>query len=349
MRLLKTRKIMLSPQTIANSIIRFHQEQTEDVEAFWIESSTSRSELVSELTSLTDGFPILVAVVTKGRFTDPDGVFDDLNATILENEEWFTSNRRELIVRDEKFTIVLVSKRALGVPQLSSPVELPDWFPLWPSRLLTANIKNANSGITLSLASPDISEIAINTAMYELEKALSERLESVMKASPAAVSNLEVAIANHKDAPASIASLVATSKAAMPSRSAGEFRPGGGLGSDFVVSQLARLWRDCPPKDREALAASAAQALGLDTTTAVDLQFSLMSLLSRGRENLADTPTGIIFCRNLMGLVSDAVQLINARHHADEFPEFPATLTISFATQLAISCRRTAQTIVGLA
>lgn len=340
---------MLNPETIADSLIRFHQEQTEDIEAFWIESSTSRNELVSALDSLTEDLPILVATVAKGRFTDPDGVVDDLNVTILENEKWFTPLRRELIVRDEKFSIVLVSKRPLGVPQLSSPVELPDWFPLWPSRLLTANIKSASASITLSLASQDISEIAINTAMYELERALSTRLESVMQASAAAVNGLQVAIANHKDAPSSVAGLLASSKAAVQLRTGGEFRPGGGVGSDFIVSQLARLWRDCPPKDRESLATFAAQALGLDGSTVIDLQFSLMSLLTRGRENLAETPTGITFCRNLMGIVSDAVQFINARHHADEFPEFPAILTVGFATELAISCRKAAHSIAGLA
>lgn len=339
---------MLSPETIADSLIRFHQEQTADIEAFWIESSTSRNELVSALGALTEGRPILVAIVAKGRFTDPNGVVDDLNVTILENEEWFTPPRRELILRDEKFSIVLVSKRPLGVPQLSSPVELPDWFPLWPSRLLTANIKSVSASITLSLASQDISEIAINTGMYELEKALNARLDSVMQVSVTAVNGLQVAIANHKDAPSSIAGLVASSKAAVQVRTGGEFRPGGGLGSDFIVSQLARLWRDCPPKDRESLAIFAAQALGLDGVTVIDLQFSLMSLLTRGRENLVDTPTGVTFCRNLMGIVSDAVQFINARHHADEFPEFPAILTVGFANELAISCHKAAQAIDGL-
>jgi hypothetical protein len=340
---------MLSPQTIAASLIRFHEEQTEDIEAFWVESSTSRQELVSELDALVEGLPILVATVAKGRFADPDGVVDDLNVTILDNEEWFTPTRRELIVRDEKFSIVLVSKRPLGVPQLSSPVELPDWFPLWPSRLLTTNIKSVYASITLSLASQDIPEAAINDAMFELEKALGARLESVIQSSATAIDQLQAAIANHKDAPTSVVGLVASSKEALKSRTGAEFRPGGSVGSDFIVSHLARLWRDCPPKDRQSLATSAAEALGLNGATSVALHFSLMSLLARGKESLTDTPAGVTFCRNLMGIVSDAVQFINARHHADEFPEFAAVLTISFATELAISCRKSAQTISELA
>lgn len=339
---------MLSPQTISDSLIRFHLQQTEDIEAFWVESSTSRQELVSALNSLTEGRPILVASVIKGRFIDPDGVTDDLNVTILEHEDWFTPVRREQIIRDQKFSIVLVSKRPLGVPQLSSPVELPDWFPLWPSRLLTANVKSTNSSITISLASQDISEVAINNAMFELEQALGLRMDVVIQTSPEAVNNLQAAIANNSSAPASISGLVASSKAGLQLRTSEEFRPGGAVGSAFIVSQLARLWRDCPPKDRESLATSAADALGLNSTTAIELQYSLMSLLTRGKERLASTPAHITFCRNLLGTVSDAIQLVNARHHADEFPEFPAVLTITFAAELANSCRTAAGTITRL-
>jgi hypothetical protein len=115
---------MLSPQTISDSLIRFHQQQTADIEAFWVESSTSRQELVSALNSLTEGRPILVAPVAKGRFIDPDGVTDDLNVTILENEDWFTPVRREQIIRDQKFSIVLVSKRPLCQQRLKTDTVL---------------------------------------------------------------------------------------------------------------------------------------------------------------------------------------------------------------------------------
>lgn len=336
---------MLSPSTIADSLIRFHQQQTEDIEAFWIESSGPRQQLVSELHALMEGKPILVTTVAAGRFFDPDGVVDDLSLTIQENAAWFTPARREFVIRDEKFSIVLVSKRPLGVPQLSSPVSLPDWFPLWPNTLLMANIQNINSAITLTLASSDIPEADINSSLFALEQALGSRLEAVLQADSARVGALQAAIATSPQAPATIAGLVASSKVGLQSRTGGEFRPGGGMDSGFIVSQFARTWRDCPPKDRQALATYAADALGLDDTSTIDMQFSLTSLLTRGKEKLPTTPARIIYCRNLLGTVSDVVQFVNGRHHADEFPQFPALLTITFAAELAISCRKAAKTI----
>jgi hypothetical protein len=336
---------MLSSPTIAASLIKFHQQQAEEIEAFWVECRGSRQKLQSELEVLFEGLPILVAIVAGGRFFDPDGIVDDLSLTITENIDWFTQPRRESIIRDQKFSIVLVSKTQLGVPQLSSPVSLPDWFPLWPSKLLTANIKSANPVITLSLASADIPEVEINNALFMLEEALTRRLTIVLHSAAAATNALQTAIAASTQAPATVAGLVASSKAAIQSRTSGEFRPGGAANSEFVVSQLARLWRDCAPRDRYMLASHTADALGLNAVSIVDVQFSLTSLLTRGKEKLSTTPAQITFCRNLLSTVSDIVQFINGRHHADEFPEFPAEFTIAFATELANSCRKAAQAL----
>ena len=336
---------MLSPTTIADSLIRFHEQQTEDIEAFWIESPNSRQELASRLQLLTANRPILVATVRSGRFNDPNGVVDDLSLTIQENEIWFTPEKRTMVIRDQKFSVVLVSKRPLGVPQLSSPVTLPDWFPLWPSRLLTANIKSIGLDITLSLASTDIPEATINSALFDLEKALGNKLSTVLQSNPASVTSLQTTIANNQHAPTSIIVLVTSSKAGLQLRGGDEFRPGGGTNSSFIVSHFARLWRDCAPKDRQSLAVSVADALGIATTNVISTQFSLTSLLNRGKEDLASTPSRITFCRNLLGAVSDIIQFINARHHADEFPQFPAVLTIAFARELANSCRAAANTL----
>ncbi|OQS47706.1 hypothetical protein B0T49_12170 [Chromobacterium violaceum] len=340
---------MLSPSTIADSLIRFHQQQTEDIEAFWIESADSRQKLVAELQVRTEGLPIVVTTVTRDLFVDPNGIVDDLSKTIHENKIWFSPERRELVIRDQKFSIVLVSKRPLGVPQLSSPVSLPDWFPLWPNRLLTANIKSVFSSITLTLASPDIPQAAINNALFELEQSLCNRLEAILRSFPSAADQLMAEVAISASAPSNLAALIASSKSGLQSRTGDEFRPGGAANSGFIVSQLARIWRDCPPKDRQVLAAHVAKALGLSEASAIDIQFSLMALLTRGKEKLSTVPAHITFSRNLMVTLSDVVQFTNGIHHADEFPQFPAVLTITFAKELASLCRNAARTINHLA
>lgn len=340
---------MLSPSTIADSLRRFHQQQNDDIEALWIESAGSRQQLVTELQALIDDLPILVTTVGRDRFMDPNGIVDDLSLTVLENEAWFSPERRELVIRDQKFSIVLVSKRPLGVPQISSPVSLPDWFPLWPGRLLTANITSVFSSITISLASQDIPLTAINNALFALEQSLCNRLEAILRSAPSASEPLMSVVVSSASTPANLADLIASSRLGLQSRTGDEFRPGGAADSGFIVSQLARIWRDCDPRDRQKLATHAAKALGLSEASAIDIQFSLTAFLTRGKEKLLTVPDHITFSRNLMVTVSDIVQFINGTHHADEFPQFPAVLTITFAKELANSCHKAARTINELA
>lgn len=339
---------MLSPPTIADSLRGFHQEQDEDIEAFWIESTSSRQRLATELQSLIADLPILVTTVVRDRFTDPNGIVDDLSLTINENQAWFTPERRKLVIRDRKFSIVLVSKRPLGVPQISSPVSLPDWFPLWPERLLMANITSVLSSITISLASQDIPQAAINNALFALEQSLCNRLEAVLRSAPSASEPVMKVVAGGTSTPTKLADLISSSRKGLLSRTGDEFRPGGAADSDFIVSQLARIWRDSHPKDRQTLAARTAEALGMSETSAIDIQFSLTALLTRGKEKLVTVPQHITFTRNLLVTVSDVVQFINGIHHADEFPQFPAVLTITFATELANSCHKATRTIDAL-
>lgn len=335
---------MLSPETIADSLLRFHRRQTEKIEVFWIEATSSRQQLVADLAARLAGHPIMVAPVAPNRFQDANGVSDDLSLTIQENPAWCTPQARELVAEHLRFSLVLVSKRPLGIPQLSSPVSLPDWFPQWPGEILVANVQSVFAAITLSLGSPDIPQAAINSALFELEQALCHRLKEVANLMPAAANAL-MGLVGTGAAPTNVVDLVASSSRGLQARSGFEFRPGGGIDSGFIVSHFARVWRDCQPTNRHTLANHASAAMGLGPACGVDAQYGLTALLSRGKEKFTTTPAHITFSRNLMVTVSDAVQFVNGIHHADEFPQFPAVLTITFAKNLAASCRAAASAL----
>lgn len=335
---------MLSPDTIADSLLRFHQQQTEKIEVFWIEATSPRQTLVADLAARLAMHPIMVAPVAPNRFQDANGVSDDLSLTIQENEAWCTSKARELIAEHQRFSLVLVSKRPWGIPQLSSPVSLPDWFPQWPGEILVANVQSMYAAITLSLGSTDIPQAAINSALYELERALCHRLQAVANSTPTAANAL-MGMVGTGVAPTNVVDLIASSSRGLQARSDSEFRPGGSIDSGFIVSHFARVWRDCQPTNRHTLAIHASAAMGLHAASNIDAQYGLTALLSRGKEKFTATPAHITFSRNLMVVVSDVVQFVNGIHHADEFPQFPAVLTITFAKDLAASCRTAASAL----
>lgn len=338
---------MLSSSTIAQSLIRIHQEQAEKIEAFWIETSGSRQYLKAELSTLFSDHPILVVLVEKDRFDDPNGVCDELNLTIHENRDWFTADIRKLIAEKQKFSLVLVSKRPLAVPQMSSPVELPDWFPQWPGQTLTTEVKSVLSSITLSLASLEIPQAAINGALFDLERELCRCLQMTAQATPTAANEL-MSMVGTGAAPTTVSDLISSSTRGLQNRSSTEFRPGGSIESGFIVSHLSRVWRDCQPAQRQILASYASKALGLSSASQVPAQYSLTSLLTRGKEKFPNIAAHLTFSRTLLGTVSDVVQFVNGIHHADEFPQFPAVLTITFAKDLVRSCSTAASALAEL-
>ena len=294
------------------------------------------------------GLPILTAAVQKGSFDDPNGIIDDLAKLISDHSEWFGDGNRVAIIKEEKFSLVLVSKRALGVPQISSPVTLPDWFPLWPSRLLTIKIQSITDLVDISVGSPDVPVGHLNESLYLLEVALCARFLSVFQRTPAVSAKLLVRGGGSKG-PADLMGMVAQSEAGRGSGAPKDFRPGGGATSPYFVSYLFRQWWECSHKGIHALAVDISDALGIHSGSKIEAQYSLASLLTRTvKPKLSDTPPGVTFARNALVSLSHSIQFTNAAHHGGDYPNFPAVLTITYAQDLARSCRCAADALALL-
>lgn len=338
---------MLTAPVIAEYLKKLHRERPSEIAAYWLEESASRSELVSLLSNSFAGLPILVATVPKNAFDDPNGVIDDLAMLIAANSAWFTEANRAVIVRDQRFSLVLVSKRPLGVPQISSPVTLPEWFPLWPNRLLTIKIQSVSELVDISIGSPDIPVAPINASLCQLEAALCRRLLYVHTRTPASTARLRSRF--NGSVAANLDAIIAQSQAALAIGSPDDFRPGGAATSPYIVSHLFRQWWVCSHEKLHDLSIDIAQALGIESKDAIEAQFSLASVLTRTvKPKLADTPAGVTFSRNALLSLSHSIQFTNATHHGGDYPNLPAILTISYAQDLARSCRRAAEALDSL-
>lgn len=337
---------MLSTRTHSDYIRRLHTERAEGIAAYWLEESGSRNELARALSQELSDLAVMPAIVKGGDFDDANGIIDDLARTIEGNRSWFTEQMRGAVIRDQKFSLALISKAPLGVPQLSSPVTLPDWFPAWPERLITVKITSIAHSIDLSLASPDVPVALINSALLDLERALCERLDTVRSSDPGRLVRL-VARAAGSGGPPDPAVLISKARAEANARSPNDFRPGGGADSPHMVSMLFRLWWDCSPGNLHDLAKLLAEALGIADDTTLQAQYSLGSLLTRTtRPPPSKTPPGVMFARNALVSLSHAIQFTNAAHHAGDYPNFPAMLTIAYARDIARSCKAAADGIL---
>jgi hypothetical protein len=338
---------MLSSESIAHEIVRFHSSAPTQISAFWLETSGSRSDLILEINTLLGDLPIMVVSVPSGAFEDANGIIDDLSNVINSNRDWFTAKRNLAIERDSKFSLVLLSKRPLGIPQVSSPVPLPDWFPCWSGQLLTVVVKSVSNRLSVSLGSPDVPIRQLKAALFELDMALRDRLRSRFKIDTAPWTRFADRPAAGWRA-ADLAELVLR-PLELQANGADDFRPSGGRESPYVVSLLFRLWCDCSHDNLHSLAVDFAGALGMLEASSVPLRFSLPSLLGRPfKPKLADTPRGVVFSRDAILISSQSLQLFNASSHSGDYPPFPAIVTISFVEHLAQACRDSALAIRDL-
>lgn len=338
---------MLSTRTLSDYIRRLHTERAAGIAAYWLEETGSRSELAHALSQDLSDLAVMPATVKGGDFDDANGIIDDLARTIEANRSWFTEQMRNAVIRDQKFSLALISKAPLGVPQLSSPVALPDWFPAWPDRLITVNITSIAHSIDLSLASPDIPITLINSALFNLERSLCERLDAVRSTDAGKLAPLFARAGGSKGAPDS-EKLLSRAMEETIARSPEDFRPGGGADSPHMVSMLFRLWWECSPGNLHDLAKLLAEALDIVDDTTVQAQYSLGSLLTRTTRPLpSKTPPGVMFARNALVSLSHAIQFTNATHHASDYPNFPAMLTIAYARDIARSCKAAADGLLS--
>jgi hypothetical protein len=339
---------MLSTRTFSDYIRRLHTERADGIAAYWLEETGSRSELAHALSQDLSDLAVMPATVRGGDFDDANGIIDDLARTIAGNRSWFTEQMRSAVIRDQKFSLVLISKAPLGVPQLSSPVALPDWFPAWPERLITVKIISVSHSIDLSLASSDIPISLINSALLELEQALCGRLNAVLSRDPGKLVRL-FGRAGGSGGALDPTKLIPRASTEAGARSADDFRPGGGADSPHMVSMLFRLWWDCSPGNLHDLAKLLAEALDIADDTPFPVQYSLGSLLTRTtKPPPSKTPPGVMFARNALVNLSHAIQFTNAAHHAGDYPSFPAMLTIAYARDIARSCKAAADCLLSL-
>jgi hypothetical protein len=323
--------------------------QPEGITAYWVKSLGSRRQLCRDMCEGIGDVPLLPIAVEAGQFQDADGVIDDLNSSLRRCADWFDGARRAAIAKERRLTLLLVSRRALGVPQLSSPVELPDWFPVWAGHFLTVTIRDITSTVDTWLSNPAINIGAIRESMALLEDALSSRLLEAYETDSRAASSLWDRIQIDDKASDTFPGLIESSRRALRDLTElSAFRPGAADGR-LVVARLFRLWLKSSPDELHKVSVALARALALDESRVTTRVLSLASLLTRPvSPPLSQLSAEVLFCRNLIIALAHGSQFSTAAAHAADYPRFPFLLLDEYAQDISRSCVAAAQAIRSL-
>ncbi|MDQ1638181.1 MAG: hypothetical protein QOF62_1520 [Pyrinomonadaceae bacterium] len=272
----------------------------------------------------------LTPLVLRGDgFDNPNAVLSDLNKLIREHKTHFERGPRLLLQDQGPVIILLLSLTEFTLPQISSLITLPDWFP----RLGGNSIFILIEDLTRTADGPmNIQEVQLPDLcerIFALEVALVNRLSLVLERDRHAGQAFYLLIKNQKENEKYGAFLSESAKYHREVSNPKGFRPSLKEGR-CLISRLLYLVRTSTVDEITKRAEALSIALGLPDGIPTPPD-SIVSVLLRATNKQVHT---ISFARNLLMTVYASAQLITAAAHSDEYPRYPIVLLRSVSFNL---------------
>lgn len=328
----------LAPDRVAEAVAGRLRHPSVPLSVFWLNVLTERNTYADHLRQAFSTEPVAVIVIRKPIFQNPNAIMADLSDTIAgakaECQLGFDGKSTD------RLGIVLLGRSSFSVPQISSPVVLPSWFPQLGGLLVSVIIEDLTWTADAPLDSTELFVDDLADALYRLDGVLVDRMLEVSKSSHQAPQQFLSLFPRDGDGKPSEV-LVRFGDALRKVKVPTAYRPS--LRSKDSLT--ARLWEAGQQRNPEdaAPAKGLARALGLDDTGLV--KPSLMTVLRRpgmagsAKENIA---------RNIVVSISSSCQLLTAAHHASEYDRFSLQLLQSVSLDLRRSLREIERFIVTL-
>lgn len=304
-------------------------ETRDHLGVYWIRVfDESRDQFASEIAvESVGGDRLVVPWVVR----DP-GLFNDANSVMTDVVDVLESARDVVSGATGPWSgvdLVLLARRDTSVADASSPVEIPDWWPIreFRGRLITTTVEDLTWSVAVPL-NDDVSALGdLSRLVYSLDVVLTSRLREA-SATPRRVQSLDDLVFG-----GSLATCLISGERRLAEVAGGEshYRPTTRPGTNETV--VGRLWayvNKSPPEALPKAAASLAKAVGLDANETGDPP--LTAVLSRTANPIPDkaSESGLWLLVSLRA----ACQLLTAGAHADEYPRFPVLLLRSFSLDL---------------
>lgn len=318
----------VKPERLAENVItRFH-ESTSEISAYWMKVDGHREEYAEQVRKTLSNLPIVVLIVRDASFNNPNSVAADLIGILESNRE-----ACEAVLFPEPLSlncgVILLGRTPLSVPQSSSPVRLPNWFPTRAGQVTTLFLEDLTWTADAPLNCPETRITEICEQLYGLEGALVACLAATNGKDRSAGNALMEIIRQDGDGKYSaLLSNFDTYHARIAVASA--FRPSLREGQS-VIGRLWRIVQGRTPEGLHAPSKALAKAVGLSDDSLPDAD-SFSAVLNR--PSTRDGSSAIRFMRNILTTVASACQFVTAASHADQYSRYPVQLLISFSYDL---------------
>ncbi|AXV76129.1 hypothetical protein CJO79_03605 [Ralstonia solanacearum] len=253
--------------------------------------------------------------------------FNNANAVLSDAMALFEGNRALLeALTDggpERLTVLVLAKEDFRLINASSPITLPDWFPVCPATQTFFSVEDL--GQTAEVKPLNCSEARLDHVaelLFDLEVSIVRKLQEVHNAAPNRASNFMSALlmsgADGGDVQTNLDIFVNHLDSISEARA---YRPNAADKSKFLGARILKLVLNSSPK-RLAVAAEefGKSFVGSDV---YELKPTFFAIMWRPANK---TPVGATNWHAILVGFFQCYQLMNAKAHADEFPAYAVAL-----------------------
>lgn len=323
---------MLSPTRLVESVSERLSQVTQPLAVFWYYTEQSRTQLVHDIIARRGTSRIMPISVNSG-FDNPNELLSDLSRLIAAHKQefldLFSSNST---AATKCVAIILLSRIKLSIPQIASPMMLPEWFPIFPNQITEIIIEDLLTSASCSLDSSECHIEELAEAVYTLDKILIEcMLKTHEKDKRLTMSFFDLI---KKDGEKIDTFLKECQKNLTSIKNPGGYRPSVKERMS-LIARIMSLVSQKSPDELNKIAKSIMSALDLQETRCISFREPLFSVFFRS-VNL-DRSLAVKFSRSLLITIYFTSQLITAAAHSAEYPSYSATLLLSTSHELRLA------------
>ena len=314
----------MNPETLVEEVRRRWQRtpNVPELSVFWFTLSGDRDEFANGLRRASGEWPLVPVILrTPGLFRDPNAVMNDVTSIIDEARSEILS-MVDCISRCGGVGLVVLSRRELRLAVTSSPLRLPEWFPVMAGKEVAARIDDLTWSVHVRLSDEVLAVNDLQRILHELDKAVTARIQEALKSDHRHVQALRDRICRQGEGDFSLV-LEGIDKTLDSITNPIDFRPS----TSKSPTMVGRLWFEAnrnSPDELRKVAKALARALRIDPAMLPSDMTTLMAVMNRPTSPIDDPDTRWSF--HLIVTLRSACQLVTATAHADQYPMFPEVL-----------------------
>jgi hypothetical protein len=317
----------ITPQRLADNVRRRIDASSCDLNAYWMRVIENREAYAEALDQELREEPVVVVVIRDRRFTNPNALLTEFVELVTQHKD---SCERRLDRSHSKCGFVLLSRAELAIPQISSPVVLPAWFPIGGGTTISMRIEDLTWTADAPLSAPEVKIGDLCESLFDLEETLLARVGDV-RINDHRKTNAFLDLIRREAGETLDGILEAATAHSASVTTPTAFRPSLRDGRTLI----ARLWGVVQERQPEQMRGpSEALANALDLPDAIELPWheGISSVLRR--PSGGEATQRLRFAKNVFLTVATACQLTTAVAHSDDYAHYPVLLLRSSSLDL---------------